>query len=541
MQPTRRETVALLAGAAIAPVFVSDVFAQTSQRPEPPPRNPFLANSNYCIAHANSAQTDSTVDPGPVGTTRQLALDEMRYHDLGMWNLLYMVSGPYADGKRVVWTNGSQYMTKLDYDTFDILATLRMPGNDHSDGLAHEDFIKIFDSNATFREKFEAAKKSGMPPVDGVYTMLDVDNQFVVAGKGFIRLYGDATPGERLSGIAVKRQWDQPKEITGGFIGMNMTFDGRIILATTHGFVVALSRDFADVKSIRLPHAAEEIPGLPQGVLWVRNGFATDEKGGIYVASNQHLHKVVWTGSALSVDPKDGAWSERYRNSLGRGSGSTPTLVGFGNEPDKLVVITDGDVVMNVVAYWRDGIPSGWKQIDGAPSRRIAGQQTANFGDPNLKAAQSEQSVVCSGYGMFVVNNEMKNVPKDILDDAQAKILFIGYLSYLKEYAPSGAEKFEWDPKTKTLKSVWVNTEVTSPNCVPMVSTGSNMVYLSGARDNQWTLEAIDWNTGKSALHFVLGGARFNSFYAQTAIDNGRIMVSGLYGSLRIQPKAGGR
>jgi hypothetical protein len=67
------------------------------------------------------------------------------------------------------------------------------------------------------------------------------------------------------------------------------------------------------------------------------------------------------------------------------------------------------------------------------------------------------------------------------------------------------------------------------------------MVYLSGSRDNKWTLEAIDWTTGKSAFHFILGGARFNSFYSQTAIGNGRVMVSGLYGALRIQPKAGGR
>jgi hypothetical protein len=541
MELNRRETFILMASATVAPMIGANAFAQSSRPPEPQPPNPFLANSNYSVVHANSGQTDSTIDPGPVGTTRRLASDEMRYHDLGMWNLLYLVSGPYADGKRVIWTNGSQYMTKLDYDTFDIIAKLRMPGNDHFDGLAHEDFIRTFDSNASFREKFEAAKKSGLPPVDGVYTMLDVDNQYVVAGKGFVRIYGDATPGDRLSGIVVKQQWDQPREITGSFMGMNMTFDGRILLATTDGFMVALSRDFADIKSVRLPHATEEIPSLPNGVRWVRNGFAVDDKGGIYAASSQHLHKVIWTGSALSVDPKDGAWSEPYRNSLGRGSGSTPTLVGFGNEPDKLVVLTDGDVLMNVVAYWRDEIPSGWKQLEGAPSRRIAGQQPANFGDPNLKAAQSEQSMVCSGYGMFVVNNEAKNVPRDILDDPQAKLLFIGYLSYLKEYAPSGGQKFEWDPTTKTLKSAWVNTEVTSPNCVPMVSTGSNMVYLSGARDNHWTLEAIDWSTGKSAFHFILGGARFNSFYSQPQIDmDGRVMVSALYGALRIQPKAGG-
>jgi hypothetical protein len=542
MHPNRRETVAMLAGAAIAPMIAFNSFAQVSQKPEPPTRNPFLANSNYSVVHANSAQTDSTIDPGPVGTTRQLALDEMRYHDLGMWNLLYLVSGPYKDGKRTIWTNGSQYLTKFDYDTFDIIAKLRLPGDDHFDGLAHEDFIKTFDSNASFQEKLDAAKKSGLPPVDGVYTMLDVDNQYIVAGKGFIRIYGDATPGDRLSSIAVRKQWDQPMEITGSFMGMNMTHDGRIILATTDGFVLALSRDFSDVKSVRLPHATEEIPNLPKGVLWVRNGFAVDEKGGIYVASNKHLHKVIWNGSALSVDPKDGAWSERFSNSLGRGTGSTPSLVGFGGEPDKLVVLTDGDVLMNVVAYWRDEIPSNWKQLDRAPSRRIAGQQPANFGDANLKAAQSEQSMVCSGYGMFVVNNEARNVPKEILDDPQTKLLFTGYLSYLKEFAPHGGQKFEWDPKTKTLKSAWVNTEVTSPNCVPMVSTGSNMVYLCGARDNQWTLEAIDWNSGKSAFHFILGGARFNSFYSQPQIDlDGRVMVSGLYGALRIQPKPGVR
>jgi len=108
----------------------------------------------------------------------------------------------------------------------------------------------------------------------------------------------------------------------------------------------------------------------------------------------------------------------------------------------------------------------------------------------------------------------------------------------LKEFAPSGGQMFEWDPATKMLKSAWVNREVSSPNCVPFVSTGSNMVYLSGARDNQWTLEGIDWTTGKSEFHCVLGGARFNSFYSQPQIDSeGRVMVSALYGALRIQPR----
>src|SRR5262245_66645297 len=123
------------------------------------------------------------------------------------------------------------------------------------------------------------------------------------------------------------------------------------------------------------------------------------------------MHKVVWTGQQLSIDEKDGAWHEPFRNSLGNGTGSTPSLVGFGNEPDKLVVITDGDRLMNLTLFWRDAIPANWKQLDGAPSRRIAGYQPCNFGDPARQAAQSEQSVVAAGYGMFVVNNEPRNIP----------------------------------------------------------------------------------------------------------------------------------
>ncbi|TDF83832.1 hypothetical protein [Pseudomonas sp. H9] len=529
----------LLSATSVALAASLFAIASAAQaQPESPPRNPFLADSNYSVVHGNPAQTDSTVDAGPVDSSRQLRPEELRYHDLGMFNLLYLVSGKYADGKRVIWTNGSQFMTKLDYDSFNVISSLRMPGTDHNDHLAHENWLKVFDSNADLQTKLAAARQSGIPAASGVYTLLDKDNQYVVGGNGFVRIYGDQIPGDRQSGVVVRAEWLQPKEITGTFMGMNMTYDGRIILATTDGYLVALSRDFKDVQSIRLPGATEEIPKQPKGVFWVRNGFAIDEKGGIYIASQNHLHKVVWNGERFSTQEKDGAWSEPYSNSLGRGTGATPTLVGFGNDPDKLVALTDGDKLMNVVAFWRDAIPESWKQLDGTPSRRIAGMLPANFGDPDLQAAQSEQSLATSGYGMFVVNNEPRNVPEAILNAPREKLLFIGYLSYLKEHAPVGGQKFEWDPKRKTLTSAWANREISSPNSVPFVSTGSNMVYLSGARNDQWTLEAIDWTTGKSAFHYTLGGARFNSFYSQPQVDDqGRVMVSALYGALRIQPK----
>jgi hypothetical protein len=105
----------------------------------------------------------------------------------------------------------------------------------------------------------------------------------------------------------IKQMAIYPLPPADAFMGMNITFDGRIVLATTDGYVLALSRDFSDVQTVRLPFAEDEIPGLPEGVMWIRNGFCIDEHGGIYVASLSHLHKVIWTGSALSIAEADGA------------------------------------------------------------------------------------------------------------------------------------------------------------------------------------------------------------------------------------------
>lgn len=122
----------------------------------------------------------------------------------------------------------------------------------------------------------------------------------------------------------------------------------------------------------RCEHGAEASK-LPKGVNWAGNGISVGGKGGVYVASNAHLRKVVWNGTKLSTEEKDGAWKGPCFNSSGRGSGSTPTVVGFGNEPDELPVATDGDLLMNIVAFWREEMPEGRKQVPGIPPRRIAG------------------------------------------------------------------------------------------------------------------------------------------------------------------------
>ena len=118
-----------------------------------------------------------------------------------------------------------------------------------------------------------------------------------------------------------------------------------------------------------------------------------DEKGGIYVVTNKRMHKLVWTGSRLSDAEANGAWSSPYDApedavppivKFEPGSGSTPTLMGFGKNADRLVVITDGSRRMNLVAFWRDEIPQDFVQQDGTQSRRIAGQIPVTCGYSQL-------------------------------------------------------------------------------------------------------------------------------------------------------------
>jgi hypothetical protein len=389
--------------------------------------------------------------------------------------------------------------------------------------------------------------------LSGVYAQLDRDNTLYVGGSDRVTAYGEVEPGNPASAIEIKRIW--PAEgaslsdvVPGDLVGFNMTFDGWIVLVTDEGALVALSRDFQEVRTVRLNFAVRDGQDFPErdaeehnawvqgmdlrGFNWVRNPMAVDDDGGIFVASNDHMHRVMWMGDAFSLREEDGAWTEPYSNSRGLGTGATPSLIGFGDE-DKFVVITDGDEVMNMTYFWRDEIPEGWEQIEGTLSGRIAGQLRADFGDPNTTEAQSEQSVVVSGYGAVVVNNEARNIPDDFV--GQRVLLFSSFLGNDPLFQPFGMQKFEWDPEAQELKEVWVNTTISSPNSVPYISLDSNMVYTVGARDRLWTLEGVDFETGESRFHYEVGGSRYNSLFSGVHLDHeGRIIYGNPFGKLRL-------
>ena len=50
-----------------------------------------------------------------------------------------------------------------------------------------------------------------------------------------------------------------------------------------------------------------------------------------------------------------------------------------------------------------------------------------------------------------------------------------------------------------------------------------------------WTIEAVNWATGESVFHYVLGGSKFNTLGAGVTVDDdGRILYGTMYGKVRI-------
>jgi hypothetical protein len=515
-----------LRAVAVAAGLVGALPFEAHSVSEQPPRNPFLADSVYPLGHGTSAQQNALPVRGPSDPGSKVEDSAIQYLHVGPAHFGAYTSSPYPDGRRVIWSNGLDRIVKVDFDTFEVLATWWIPGARRwTEADANASIARFDESNdgilATWNALRDASK---LRDLSSVYTVLDVDNRYFIADKsGIITAYADADPSDPASPIVKEAEFRFPPEVTGLTVGMNMTFDGWLVVPTEHGYVVAISRDFSKHRVIRLLHGegAEEKATGRTGYGWVRNGVAIDRKGGLYIASQEHLHKVVWTGERLSTDAADGAWTSRYLNGWGHGTGATPTLMGFGDE-DSFVVITDGEPLMNLVLFWRDSIPGNWQTLPGAPDRRIAGMLPADMGDPDLEEIQSEQSVVVAGHGALVVNNAPRNVPWYL--PAQAEPLLISFLGSSPRHQPHGVQKFEWDPVTRALRNAWVNREVSSPSCVPVVSYPSNRVYLIGARGNRWTLEALEWADGRSGFRSVIGGQRYNPLFSGTEIDElGRI------------------
>ena len=217
---------------------------------------------------------------------------------------------------------------------------------------------------------------------------------------------------------------------------------------------------------------------------------------------------------------------------MGNGTGSTPTLMGFGDDEDHLVVITDGAKRMKIVAFWRDNIPADAKEVAGG-RQRIAGYKEVTCGLPSsTEWIQSEQSVACAGYGAFVVNNILSGGTST--GDKVVDVLSIGPLIP----SPYGVERLEWNTKDNKWETIWMRGDVCSPSMIPAISTSAGMVFVNGySQSDGWEVTGLDWNTGATRHRVIFGNtSRGNGTYAIIQyFNNGDLLFNSCSGPYRVK------
>lgn len=372
---------------------------------------------------------------------------------------------------------------------------------------------------------------------NGNYVLCDKDNYaYTNAGQVMAR-YRLANPNNPKDGIMLDHQIRLTNFTFGSFtlVGATMTYDGHLVVAAQNGLLV-LNRALTTI---------EDSYPLPSDQI-LTNSICIDENGGVYVASNSRtpggkglMQKLICKDGKISTSQADGAWQAYYDGGpqapcikLGHGTGSTPTLMGFGQDKDKLVVITDGSKRMKLVAFWRDEIPSDAQQVAGY-DKRIAGVHEVTCGlGTSTEWIQSEQSVVVGGYDAFVVNNI--NVTNQEINDKIIGVIAIGPIVK----GPQGAECVRWNTKEKKWESKWTRSDVSSVSMIPAVSIKSEMVFVCGWNDaSGWEVTGLDWKSGATRHRSILGkNNRANGAYAIIQyLANGDLLFNSVAGPIRVK------
>ena len=455
-----------------------------------PPRNFFLADSPWPMTHRNPYCQASSPLPGPQPSEVGRGLFKVRTASEEAVAITLNFSPKNEQGNFSLWGSSRTTLYKLN-------------GNE-----------------GKWRSATSVRKSGkGTQAISGAYTVLDKDGRMFIPRDSTVLVYQEEEPGEPKSRIRKLNEFRIPAKMlvdsSEVIVGMNLTYDGYLAMVTDRSLVIVMNRDSGAMIFYRISNEEE-----------VSNSLALDEEGGLYIVTHKRMIRLNWDGKTLVK-----AWDSPYPSSdvlmpgrLGRGSGTTPTVMGTGNQ-DKLVVIADGEKRMNIIAFWRDKIPQNWKPLPGF-SERVAGVTPILFGDPSRERSITDQSLLVRGYEAVAVNNDYGDHQADVWSN-----FWIILWSNYKDYAPYGIEKFEWVPGERTLRSVWANSKLSIPNGIPTMSSETNQIYYLGQHEEKWTIEGVDWTTGELSFRYPLENAvKYNSYYAAMEIGYDGDLVTGIVG-----------
>ena len=423
------------------------------------PQSRFLADSPWPTAHRNPYAQASSQLRGPEPTDR-LKTTFLRTGVGGSpWTVL---SEAYPDGSRAAWGASltGLFKARVSGASFNIVDT-----HDFGDRLlefnGHWDLL-IGRGNQVFVPDPKRRK---------------------------IQRFADADPRDSGSKIKLVDEFVLPSVIKDGPTQLQMSYDGWIIYMTGNRWLGAVKPDFSAHAELDL--SADIDVGASQ------NNFAIDERGGIFIVDFKSMQKFRWTGTGFTRE-----WQADYdfrgpgcsgtpnrRNlaiAIARGapcvgSGTTPTLIGPVGA-DGIVIVVDSHQTNNMVAFWRDRVPSDWPGLPGADHRL---------------AAVTPLPLATLRNGGFATQNSPSVWGNDIYVSQWA-----GFFPSCR--APKGVQMLRWNPSSRTMPVVWQNPTV-QINGVIATSGGSNLIYGSGRDGCTFTMWGLDRLTGAVKIKMPLG------------------------------------
>jgi hypothetical protein len=527
---------------ALPLLFILSLASMAMAQAALPAANPWAAEGPYPMSHHNPGQTDASVVEGPT-VGKQLTEADAKHVPI-TW-----CSGPIVKkvGAHTTVIAGTPHgLAKIDAtgEAFELVHFMPYPGleTEHTD-VTNQDIAWHADRIDERRRKkqdlrllFESAflfwgmELNFHNGGSGAYGVIDKDGYHYTSFDA-TRLVQSFDGNEIGAPLVPVRHVDVrdglPEEEADGIdrvMGISMTYDGHLAAAASGGLFV-FDRELNRKDYLLFPGEH------------VENSIAIDERG-IYVVTSKHMRRVVWTGERLSMDEADGAWISAYdvmpegeainRGAASHGSGTTPTLMGFGEDEDKLVLISDGHPDgANLVAFWREGIPEGFVQKAGTKSRRIADQIRIRVSPTTVEA-----SPAVYGNGVVVLNStypESAPAPLNILGNA--------FLAGTTRPAPRGAQKFEWIATENRFVESWFLPEIDNTDWMPpAISPQNGLAYISTKVDDVYEYRAVRWDTGETVARwpFPDDSVKWNNWGGiTTLLEDGDLLLGGFFGVKR--------
>jgi hypothetical protein len=526
----------LLAGGSAALALTVAAAAATGDAG--PRRNPFAAAGPYPMSHHNPGQTDVTIVDGPT-QGKALTAAEVKTVPV-VWCSAPIVKK--RESHTTVIAGTPLGLVKIDAtgERFEQISSMPYPGleDDHADVTADDIAWHMARIDEKRRKKqdlrllFHSAYMLfglGLNQTNGgsgAYGVIDRDGYHYTFfdGTRLLKSFDDNVRDAPLRPVRHVGITDGlPPEVAEGvtrILGISLTYDGQLAVAAKGGLFV-FDRDLERKDHLLFPGEH------------VENSLALDEKR-IYVVTSKHMRGVVWDGTKLSMDEAAGAWISRYdvmpegeaisRGAASHGSGTTPTLMGFGEDEDQLVVISDGNPEgAQLVAFWRDAIPEGFEQKPGTTSRRIADQIRLRVSPLTVEA-----SPAAYGTGVIVLNSTYP-------ESAPAPLHIIGnaFLAGETREPPLGAQKFEWKPDENRFTPSWFLPGIDNTDWMPpAISPANGLAYVATKTDSVYEYRAIDFATGKQVARWTFpdDSVLWNNWGGiTTLLEDGDLLLGGFF------------